>query len=91
MTLEEFADKHGHVIESALSVYIERMREDANELLFAAWCPAGPPKEPRPGYIDITPMPAGLRMTAEIFSEQADLANAVRTAWLTETEGPDEF
>jgi len=92
MTIEEFADtgSNGSVIESALAFYAEKMREDAGLLLAAAYCPAGPPKEPRGGFIDITPAPAGLRMTAEIFTDQANRADAVLKAWLAETEGPDE-
>ena len=90
MTLEQFADTHGGVIDNALGLYVDHMRENAAELLAAAYCPQGPPKESRPGYIDITPTPAGLRMTAEIFTEQAERANAVHKVWLAETEGPDE-
>ena len=90
MTLEEFAGAHGHVIDSALSLYVNHMRENAAELLAAAYCPQGPPKTPRPGYINITPTPAGLRRTAEIFTEQANRADVVHKAWVAETEGPDE-
>jgi hypothetical protein len=89
MTVEEFAGTghNGSVIESALIGYIETMRKDADLLLASAYCPAGPPKEPRPGYIDITPTPAGLRMTSEIFCTQAAQAETVLAAWRAEANG----
>jgi hypothetical protein len=92
MNVEEFADQgsNGSVIENALAFYSEKMREDAELLLAEAWCPQREPKPHRAGFIDITPAPAGLRMTSEIFTDQADRADEVRKAWLAETEGPDE-
>lgn len=69
------ADEASHLAFNVLPSYIEHMHETSAEFRRAADAiEAAPPAEPKPGFIDITPHPNGLRQMATVFDDQADAA-----------------
>jgi|SRR5215471_1916205 len=79
--LADFIGRHGWQVTNALQNQERHMREAAEECWQAAWCPQGPPRETTPGYIDISPAPAGCATLATMFDQAADAAAAALEEW----------
>lgn len=82
----DFFERHGHVIENALAVYAERMRETAAGCEQASHAPEilpGDPVQHEDGTrsITLTPTPGGYAGMARLFTESAERAEQASRAY----------